>query len=115
MSKAKHTPGPWKAIEWSCHARTTVVKQMGDINLVVAECSGHGREASYSLADAALIAAAPELLEACEEAQKELLGVSSYLETCEPEIITQNLDSLVASLQAKLAIVEYAIRKAKGE
>jgi hypothetical protein len=41
--------------------------------------------------------------------------VSSYLETCEPEIIVQNLDSLVASLQAKLAIVEFAIRKAKGE
>jgi hypothetical protein len=59
-----YTPGPWKAIEWTCHAPTTVVT---DIGLVVAECTGHGRDASESLGDARLIAAAPELLEALEK------------------------------------------------
>jgi hypothetical protein len=102
MSEAK--PKEWKA-ELANDKSCYVIRDAHD--WTVAEV--------WHEASARLIAAAPELLEACEEAQKELLGVSSYLETCEPEIIVQNLDSLVASLQAKLAIVEYAIRKAKGE
>jgi hypothetical protein len=58
--------------------------------------------------------AAPEMLEALNEAQKELLGASCYLATCDPVTIVQNLDSLVASLKARLAIVEAAIQKARG-
>lgn len=53
-----HTPGPWQAVEWSCHAATTI--KAGDI--VIAECSGAGRYINESLADARLIAAAPDLL-----------------------------------------------------
>jgi len=55
------------------------------------------------------------LLEACEKTQKELLGASSYLETCDPMTIVENLDTLVRSLKARLVIVEAALRKAKGE
>lgn len=58
---AHHTPGPWQALNWVCHAATTI--KAGDI--VVAECSGFGRYADESLADARLIASAPELLRAC--------------------------------------------------
>jgi len=61
---AQHTPGPWSAVEWSCHAATTVVADVDGRRVVVADCSGHGRYATDSISDARLIAAAPELLEA---------------------------------------------------
>jgi len=110
-----HTPGPWKAIEWATNARTTVVSDARVGRIVVAECSGQGRHTNESLADAQLIAAAPELLDALQAAQQEFLGLSSYLETCEPVTIIENLDAVIASLKAKQAKAEAAIRKAKGE
>lgn len=57
---ASHTPGPWEACEWSCHARTTIKSATG---IVVAETNGLGRHSDECLADARLIAIAPELLE----------------------------------------------------
>lgn len=60
---SKFTPGTWEAKEWACHAATTVMS--GDI--VVAECSGHGRNSVDSIADANLIAAAPEMYEALKK------------------------------------------------
>jgi hypothetical protein len=115
MSEAKHTPGPWNAIQWSCHARTTVVAQVGDTTetrlvgtLVVAECAGHGRNASESEADAALIAAAPELLDAAE-------SLLSWLRAFYPDepLFSTELDSD----RTNLAVIwlDKAIRKAKGE
>lgn len=56
---AQHTAGPWKAVEWNCNAATTI--KAGDI--VVAECSGFGRYADESLADARLIATTPDLFD----------------------------------------------------
>ena len=61
-----HTQGPWQAVKWTCHAATTI--KAGDV--VVAECSGFGRYADESLADARLIAAAPDLLAALQEIVK---------------------------------------------
>lgn len=60
------TPGEWRAIEWVCHAPTTVaaVDLDGRVRLVVAECSGHGRDTRDSIADARLIAASKDLLTA---------------------------------------------------
>ena len=55
----KHTPGPWTAEAWNCHAATTV--RAGDVT--IAECSGHGRYSSESESDARLLALAPELLD----------------------------------------------------
>lgn len=57
MTAAKHTPGPWRAEEWSCHARTTVLVDDASIitgKRVIAECE--------SEEDARLIAASPDLL-----------------------------------------------------
>lgn len=55
-----HTPGPWRAVEWTCHDATSVLA--GD-RQQIAECSGFGRDTRESaIADARLIAAAPELL-----------------------------------------------------
>lgn len=58
MSATQITPGPWEAVEWTCHAKTTI--KAG--NVVVAECSGFGRMSDDSLADARLIASCPEML-----------------------------------------------------
>ena len=58
---ANHTPGPWQAKEFTRHAQTTVISADG---IVIAETTGFGRLADDCIADARLIAAAPELLEA---------------------------------------------------
>ncbi len=66
-------------------------------------------------ANARLIAAAPDLLKTLQETQQTLLGVSSYLATCDSATIIKNLDSLITSLRISLAIVATAIQRAKGE
>lgn len=63
---SKHTPGPWKAINWKCHAPTSVVVERGGEVEQIAECSGFGRMCDDSIADARLISAAPELLLAAQ-------------------------------------------------
>lgn len=70
MSGRPYTPGPWRVLAWECHAATTVVADVDGQQIVVAECSGHGRYADESLDDARLIAAAPELLEALQSIMK---------------------------------------------
>lgn len=57
--KGGWTPGPWEAVEWVCHAPTTV--KSGEV--VVAKCSGNGLYAKESLANARLISKAPEMAE----------------------------------------------------
>jgi hypothetical protein len=115
IEKAKHTPGPWQAIDWQCHAPTTIIARIGHANVVVAECSGHGRHTDESLADARLIASAPEMLEALESVRNELIGLSAYLLTCDTTVIVKNLETTVASLERKNELVNAAIRKARGE
>lgn len=61
---AQHTPGPWEAVEWKCHAATSVVVERDGQVVQIAECSGFGRMSDECLADARLIAAAPDLLNA---------------------------------------------------
>ena len=62
MKNAKHTPGPWKSYE-----------DDGFINLMVVDAEGYyiaeamGRTKKNMEANARLIAAAPELLEALEK------------------------------------------------
>jgi hypothetical protein len=59
----QHTPGPWAAECWSCHAPTTVLAQPRGQTRVIAECAGPD-SLDEDTANARLIAAAPELLEA---------------------------------------------------
>ena len=56
--KAKHTQGPW-ILEYGVNVKSV----KGDF---VASCGGSGRDINISIANARLIAAAPELLEALE-------------------------------------------------
>jgi hypothetical protein len=54
---AKATPGPWSAVNWTCHAPTTI-KGGADGEMVVAETTGFGRYADECAVDAVFIAAA---------------------------------------------------------
>lgn len=60
----KHTPGPWKAIAYQGHAATSIISDHAEQTIQIAECSGFGRHSNECLADARLIAAAPDLVEA---------------------------------------------------
>ena len=65
MSAHKHTPGPWEQADaFGVTPTGTSVKAASD-NYLVASCTGYyGRDGA--VANARLIAAAPELLEALE-------------------------------------------------
>jgi hypothetical protein len=75
MDKTQHTPGPWRAF----HANSSIcvdaaepiqrVEDLGEAMFV--ECFGLNREAN-----ARLIAAAPELLEALERVEARLTAVA---------------------------------------
>lgn len=67
MSAAKHTPGPWTA-KWSKYTEGVFIVQAGPpSNRVLAQFDGDGDGPdAQSIADANLIAAAPELLEALQ-------------------------------------------------
>ena len=60
------------------------------------------------------IAAAPDLLKACQAGLDELIGLHAYLTTCEPEVIVQNIDSLAYKMNDVRATIEAAIHKAEG-
>src|SRR5207302_4693968 len=123
FEKASHTPGPWKeyapAIWNDAHTEEVVDENYRYIEAGKAfsqdGTGGFHLTGFIRREDARLIAAAPDMLEALEECRKELIGATSYLATCDPVTIIQNLDSFIASLKARLAVVEAAIRKAKGE
>lgn len=81
MSDAKHTPGPWE-IPDQTWTRNLTVNTAGGMEAAMIACPGSGGAMSYTdevctlswkddgewLANARLIAAAPELLEACKAA-----------------------------------------------
>jgi len=118
MSPAQHTPGPW-------HVNEGGVVVSGERNAVAIPCSGKGtylenaedegidvpRGTSSSVgrvmqeANARLIAAAPELLHACEELLRAMLSADAGTETA--TYITTTIDHAMRFARA-------AIAKAKG-
>lgn len=94
-ARASHTPGPWT---WTPYARPGAMDG--------AEVKGEKEYicAPYTKANARLIAAAPELLEACDEALNALIGSSVPAGGVDDR---QHLTSAKASLRA-------AIKKARG-
>jgi len=59
----KHTPGPWTAID----SIVVVTMETHHFATWLANCSVGGESLETKLANARLIAAAPELLEACQK------------------------------------------------
>ena len=76
MTEQKYTPGPWEA-----EGVRVVAETMGETNgwYELAETVTDFTELQTAVANARLIAAAPELLEACEDALACLLNLDSVL------------------------------------
>jgi hypothetical protein len=70
MSENKHTPGPWSISRKSPHSHRAWIGAVGwgKFARVVVRMDGSARDCEDGLANARLIAAAPDLLEACEAA-----------------------------------------------
>jgi len=93
MTKAKHTPGPWVVPDQTWRRSLTV--EVGGKELV--QCPGSGGAMSYTEtictlnwsrtpewdANARLIAAAPDLLEALEALVEQDFGAKGWNDTCE--------------------------------
>lgn len=92
----KHTPGPWRLRE--LNNSTLAVYGSGEYDIVFPK-----RNAPRD-ADARLIAAAPELLEALEEIMK-----------CEAAFSTDQLTFANNVIKKHVEIAQAAIAKAKGE
>ena len=74
MSDAKHTPGPWKFEELTAQDGDGYILTEGDEVVIVHHGGAYskGLQRDEVLANARLIAAAPDLLEALEDAREEL-------------------------------------------
>lgn len=120
---AKHTPGPW-------NARIQRSRAGQDLGWIVEFSNGRIAWACLAYADtndeakkddpareanAHLIEAAPELLEACEASLDEMIGLRAYLTTCDPTVLVENIDSVAHKMNEVRLKVEAAIQKAKGE
>ena len=104
---AKHTPGPWR-VEWRGEKeRPGIESDSASLSVVIYgvksddDCGIHGRTPDEERANANLIAAAPDLLEALE-----VLTLAIGLTP-----IAGNKDAL----QESFDIARAAIAKAKGE
>lgn len=97
MSDAKHTPGPWRVVPGSSGSLDVLACPPGDEEgTLIAETYICDREK----ANAQLIAAAPELLVLCKEAERLM-----------PYIPADNFDGHAADFFRRLA---EAIKKAEG-
>jgi hypothetical protein len=107
---SEHTPGPWKVQE-NADAYTHIVRSK--TNAYICGC-GQGSDGEDK-ANARLIAAAPELLEALNQVYDYLIGLHAYLLSCEKSVIVDNLESTSAFAYKQAELIYAAIHKAKGE
>lgn len=98
---SKRTPGPWKV-----NPEGTVVWLNGSAGYELRDPTGFGHKANP--ADARLIAAAPDLLEAAIEARQELCAVAYIIEQGIEVVSLQSVKETITTLRA-------AIAKAEGE
>lgn len=95
----KHTPGPWK-VEKYPYDKIFICRKRGFKNSVIAEI-GNNFENENNKANAALIAAAPEMLEAL---------MKIYTKLC-----SEQFQYLQNDFENELINIEKAIQKARGE
>jgi len=113
MSANKHTPGPWKAVEPATIDWRDPFVQTADGESTVALTCGGGPDVAIAApaqrANARLIAAAPELLEALERiARPQDCGCKPCTNTCRNQIA---LEIAVEEIQE---LARAAIAKATG-
>lgn len=68
MTETKHTPGPWTASPHSKHKHSISAAGWSEFAKVVTRMQGNDNDSIEGLANASLIAAAPELLDAMQSA-----------------------------------------------
>lgn len=110
MANTKHTPGPWKLGELSETLGYDCMTAGVRAGPAVLDASDYGQRACYPLApevaermmaDARLIASAPELLEALIIVERFMIGLED--------------DEIQEGIDANLALIRAAIDKATGE
>jgi hypothetical protein len=98
VSAAKYTPGPWSFQASPAHgyrirtSDSTSSLKFGSGDVGVVFFAGNGRSPDQCKADARLIAAVPDLLEACEEA----LGALNGAEYALPAYVVGALERAIA-------------------
>jgi len=104
----KHTPGPWFVGNAPSHSAKAYARRPGDNVRLVANCEQHEwieRSAAENRANARLIAAAPELLEACRECLAALRDYREWRGIKEPEIecaaLIRQLEAAIVKADAK--------------
>lgn len=94
----KHSPGPW--VVGKSHAGTVVLEQRGSYSAELARPVGLDREPEVLEANARLIAAAPELLEALRELVERCDG-DEGVRADGSNIQTMRAHAVIAALKAK--------------
>ncbi len=120
MSDSKHTPGPWK-IRKPLHPDQRQIEDRlisAGNNIHIAEVYQYqnhdNREANgTALANARLIAAAPELLEACKRVQ-DWLDTSSLQAVLVHQTEAPVKDALIMGIASHLTTLEAGIAKAEA-
>lgn len=109
-STVKHTPGPWTA-KWSKYRDGVFIVQAGmPANRVLAQFDGDGDGPDgQSIADANLIAAAPDLLEALRKLELAVLHNGDWEDGC-----FYHNGTSAPELQSPLDAARAAISKATG-
>lgn len=105
MNEMKHTPGPWMVIHHKCiHPHITIAQNAGTSlrDRSIAYIDGHMHEDN---ANAALIAAAPDLLAALQMVVDSLV---TWIEIAEDEDLRDYDNNALSAARA-------AIAKARGE
>ena len=114
----KHTPGPWEIDQWpfpdeQSRLHETVLKTLPNGNQVVICSFEHAAVRESQNANARLIAAAPELLEACEVLVERFRpgGIHRYCWMCKTALIKSDGEHNPSCLYPTF---EAAIAKARG-
>lgn len=112
MSAAKHTPGPWKAIEQGYDASAFYIYARNSSDMRSPMVAHIPRSTVQPMeANARLIAAAPELLSALLLARAELpIAAASWNEDENPEVVRAHVPRVLALISA----VDAVLRNATG-
>jgi hypothetical protein len=101
MSKAKHTPGPWFVPTHPGNPQTGVWAKGGDV--FIATCSSASTSLEGNRANAKLIAAAPELLEALSDALEFVADQEDVRDGHDGQPVPNKAMSLASDIRAAIA------------
>lgn len=120
MSNTTHTPGPWQLEirprtdkPWTCFSHVSSDK-WGELAVVVTAMEDEEELSTEGVANARLIAAAPELLEALIGAQKAVISAYSQAHA-EWQNADKRAERLDAQVQSWRETARAAIAKATGD